>query len=137
MISLFAPLYLPPLAALLGGSTVHIDAVAMLGRIVAVIGAAAGAAVLLRRFAGAFVARNPSARTGVSVVGLLTVAIGAMHGMPQHVSGHGMQVLQLTVLAFAVDISFQLAGFVLFWRLGVADALTIGLVSGNRNVMPC
>ena len=38
------------------------------------------------------------------------------------------------VLAFAVNISFQLAGFVLFRRLAVADALTVGLVSGNRNV---
>ena len=134
VICLLAPLYLPPIAALIGGSTVQIDAVAMLGRIVAVIGAAAGTAFALRRFAGAFVARNPSAMTGVSVVGLLTVAIGAMHGMPGHVLGHGVQALQLMALAFAVNIGFQLVGFVLFSRLGVADALTVGLVSGNRNV---
>ncbi len=133
-ICLLAPLYLPPIAALIGGSTVQIDAVAMLGRIVAVIGAAAGTAFALRRFAGAFVARNPSAMTGVSVVGLLTVAVGAMHGMPGHVLGHGVQALQLMALAFAVNIGFQLVGFVLFSRLGVADALTVGLVSGNRNV---
>ena len=134
VICLLAPLYLPPIAALIGGSTVQIDAVAMLGRIVAVTGAAAGTAFALRRFAGAFVARNPSAMTGVSVVGLLTVAIGAMHGMPGHVLGHGVQALQLMALAFAVNIGFQLVGFVLFSRLGVADALTVGLVSGNRNV---
>ena len=134
VISLLALLYLPPIAALIGGSTVQIDAVAMLGRIVAVIGAAAGTAFALRRFAGAFVARNPSAMTGVSVVGLLTVAVGAMHGMPGHVLGHGVQALQLMALAFAVNIGFQLVGFVLFSRLGVADALTVGLVSGNRNV---
>ena len=134
VISLLALLYPPPIAALIGGSTVQIDAVAMLGRIVAVIGAAAGTAFALRRFAGAFVARNPSAMTGVSVVGLLTVAVGAMHGMPGHVLGHGVQALQLMALAFAVNIGFQLVGFVLFSRLGVADALTVGLVSGNRNV---
>jgi len=133
-ISLLAPLYLPAIAALLGGGAAHIDAVAMLVRIAAVIGAAAGAAVLLRRFAGAFVARNPSAMTGVSVVGLLAVAIGAMHGMPQHVLGHGLQALELMGLAFAVNVGFQLVGFILFSRLGAADALTIGLVSGNRNV---
>jgi len=108
--------------------------VAMLGRIVAVIGAAAGTAVLLRRLAGAFVARNPSAMTGISVVGLLAVAIGAMHGMPQHVLGHGTQALQLIGLAFTVNVGFQFLGFVLFSRLGVTDALTVGLVSGNRNV---
>ena len=133
VISVLAPFYLPPLAALLGGSTVHIDAEAMLGRIVAVIGAAAGAAVLLRRFAGAFVARNSSAMTGVSVVGLLAVAVGVMHGRPQHVLGHGVQALQLIGLAFAVNIGFQLVGFVLFSRLGMADAMRVGLVSGNRN----
>ena len=133
-VSLLAPLYLPPIAALIGGSATHIDAVAMLGRIVAVVGAAAGAAVLLRRFAAAFVVRNPSAMTGVSVLGLLTVAIGAMHGMPQHVLGHGAQALQLMGLAFAVNVGFQLVGFVLFSRLGAADALTVGLVSGNRNI---
>ncbi|HUG26251.1 hypothetical protein [Piscinibacter sp.] len=95
---------------------------------------AAGTALVLRRFAGAFVARNPSAMAGVSVVGLLAVAIGAMHGMPQQVLGHGMQALQLIGLAFTVNVGFQFLGFVLFSRLGVADALTVGLVSGNRNV---
>lgn len=133
-ISLLAPLYLPPVAALIGGSAAHIDVAAMLARIVAVIGTAAGAAVLMRRFAGAVVARNPSAMTGVSVVGLLAVAIGAMHGMPQHVLGHGVQALQLIGLAFAVNVGFQIVGFILFSRLGAADALTVGLVSGNRNV---
>jgi len=133
-ISLLAPFYLPPITALIGGSAAQIDAVAMLGRIVAVVGAAAAVATLLRRCTGNLVACNPSAMTGVSVVGLLTVAIGAMHGMPQHVLGHGMQALQLLGLAFAVNVGFQLAGFVLFSRLGVADALTVGLVSGNRNV---
>ena len=133
-ISLLAPLYLPPITALIGGSAAHIDAVAMFGRIVAVIGASAGVAFLLRRFAGNFVLRNPSAMTGVSVVGLLTVAIGAMHGMPEHVLGHGVQAMQLMGLAFAVNIGFQLVGFLLFSRLGFTDALTVGLVSGNRNV---
>lgn len=133
-LSLLAPLYLPHLVTLVGGSAAPIDAVAMFGRIVAVIGAAASAAVLLRRFASTFVACNPSAMTGVSVAGLLAVAIGAMHGMPQHVHGHGAQALQLIGLAFAVNIVFQLVGFVLFPRLGAADALTVGLVSCNRNV---
>ena len=134
VISLLAPLYLPPIAALIGGSAVPVDSVQMLGRIVAVIGAAACAAFLLRRYAGAFVANNPSAMTGVSVVGLLTVAIGAMQGMPQHVLGHGQQAMQLVGLAFAVNIAFQVIGFALFSRLSICDALTVGLVSGNRSV---
>jgi predicted Na+-dependent transporter len=122
------------MTALISGTTAHIDAGAMFGRIVAVIGASAAAAALLRRFASGFVARNPNAMTGVSVVGLLTVAIGAMHGMSEHVLGHGLQAMQLTGLAFAVNVGFQIVGFVIFSKLGTTDALTVGLVSGNRNV---
>ena len=133
-ISLLAPLYLPPLAALLGGTTAQINTVAMLGRIVAVIGASAGVALVLRRYFGVFVVRNPTVMTGVSVVGLLTVAIGAMHGMPQQVFGNEVQALQLLGLAFVVNAGFQLVGFLLFLRLGMADAITIGLISGYRNV---
>lgn len=133
-ISLFAPLYLPPIVAVIGGLTTHIDVMEMLRRIVAVIGTAAGAALLLRRFAGGFVAQNPSAMTGISVVGLLIVAIGSMNGMPHYVLGHGFQALELMMLAFVVNIGFQLVGFLLFAHLGVTDAMTVGLISGNRNV---
>lgn len=104
---MLAPLYLLPIAALPGGSAAQIDAVAKLGRIVAVIGAAAGTAGVLRRFAGALVVRNPSAITGASVVGLLTVALGAMHGMAQQVPGNGAQTLQLMGLAFAVNVGLH------------------------------
>ena len=134
VVSLLAPVYMPPLAALLGGSIAHIDAAGMLLRILVVIGAAAAVAFVLRRCAGAFVAQNPSAMTGVSVVGLLTVAIGAMDGMPHHVLGHGWLAAQLMALAFAVNAAFQAIGALLFRRLGAVDALTVGLVSGNRNV---
>ena len=47
--NLCTPLSLPPLAALLGGTTVQIDKVAIRGRILAVIGASAGVALVLRR----------------------------------------------------------------------------------------
>lgn len=47
--NLCTPLSLPPLAALLGGTTVQIDKVAIRGRILAVIGASASVALVLRR----------------------------------------------------------------------------------------
>lgn len=72
--------------------------------------------------------------TGISVVGLLTIAIGAMHGMPQLVFGNGVQALSLLALAFAVSAGFQQVGFMLFLGLGKADAITIGLISDYRNV---
>ena len=125
---------MPPLAALVGDPIVHMDAAAMLWRIVSVVGGAAVTAFALRRAAGGFIAQNPSVMTGISVAGLLTVAIGAMHGMQQHVFGHGTQAAQLMGLAFAVNASFQVTGAALFRSLGAVDALTVGLVSGSRNV---
>ena len=86
------------------------------------------------RGAGTFVAQNPSVMTGVSVAGLLTVAVGAMDGMQQHVFGHRWLAVQVMGLAFAVNAGFQAIGALLFRRLGATDALTVGLVSGNRNV---
>ena len=88
-----APLSLPPLAALLDGTTVQIGKVAMRGRILAVIGASAGVALVLRSYFSVYLACNPSVMTGMSVVGLLTIAIGVMHGMPQQVFGNGVQTL--------------------------------------------
>ena len=37
-------------------------------------------------------------------------------------------------LAFAVNQGCQLVGFLHFWPLGTADAMTVGLIKGNRNV---
>jgi hypothetical protein len=91
-------------------------------------------AALLRRFAGRFVLRHPQAMTGLAVAGLLLVALGAMRGMQDIVLAQPLRVAEILLLAFAVNAGFQLLGVLLFAGRGRAEAVTVGLVSGNRNV---
>ncbi|MGG5820042.1 hypothetical protein [Falsiroseomonas sp. HW251] len=132
--TLAAPLYLPPLAATLAGAELAIDPLTMSLRLAAIIGGAGLTSWLLRRYAGRWVAENPNAMTGIAVLGLLLVAIGAMGGMrEQIVAGPARALLQL-VLAFLVNVALQVVGALLFAGLERRRALTVGLVSGNRNI---
>lgn len=132
--SLLSPLLLPPAALLLGGLHLKVELLAMTLRIGAVVGGAALIAALLRRCARDFVAANPLAMTGISVLGLIVVATGAMRGMQAQLASNLGAVGVALGVAFAVNAGFQLLGSLLFAHQGRADALTVGLMSGNRNV---
>lgn len=132
--TVLSPIYLPPLASWLAGYQLHIDPVAMTARLILIVGGACACATLLRRHAGRFVAENPHAMTGVAVLGLILVAVGAMRGMRSYFLAHPQQVASYLALAFAVNAGFQVLGATLFAPAGRLRALTVGLVSGNRNV---
>jgi predicted Na+-dependent transporter len=132
--TLLSPLYLPLLANWFAGYQLHIDPVAMTARLLLIVGGACACATLLRRHAGRFVAENPHAMTGIAVLGLILVAIGAMRGMRNYFVAHPREVVNCVVLAFAVNAGFQGLGAILFAPAGRMRALTVGLVSGNRNV---
>ncbi|MGF9764379.1 hypothetical protein AAII07_55710 [Microvirga sp. 0TCS3.31] len=132
--TILSPLYLPPLASWLIGYDLHIDPLAMTGRLLLIVGGACVCATLLRRYAGRFVAENPHAMTGIAVLGLILVAIGAMRGMQSYFLEHPAEVARYLGLAFLVNFGFQVLGAMLFIRSGRLRALTVGLVSGNRNV---
>ena len=132
--SIASPLILPPAALALGDVRLHLDAAALMTRMAVVVGGAALAAGALRRFAGAAVRANGNAVTGISVLGLIVVAIGAMHGMQLQMARHLSDVAFALIVACALNAGFQLLGAALFARQGASDALTVGLMSGNRNV---
>ncbi|TCZ63875.1 hypothetical protein [Roseicella aquatilis] len=132
--TLAAPFYLPPLAAALAGAELAIDPVALSARLGLIVGGAAVAAWALRRYAGDWVAANPHAMTGISVIGLIAVALGAMHGMGEHIAAAPAHAAVLLMLAFVANAGLQLFGTLLFCALDRRRALTIGLVSGNRNI---
>lgn len=132
--SVLSPLTLPGLALALGGVHVEIDAAAVVGRMACVVGGAGVVAALLQRFAGEVVRDNPQAMTGISVLGLIVVAIGAMHGMVPQMARHPAGVAAALGIAFAFNVTLQVFGAALFARAGADEAMTIGLVSGNRNV---
>lgn len=129
-----SPLYLPVLAEGLTGHALAIDTGAMALALVAIVGGALGAAALLRRVAGRFVAENPDAMVGVTVLGLAIVAVGCMDGVRGLAVAAPELVAGALAASFAVNLGFQALGAVLFVEQGPLRALTLGLVSGNRNV---
>lgn len=132
--SLLSPLVLPPAALLLGGVHVQIEMATMMLRVARVVVGAGIVAALLRRFAGGFVQANPQTMTGVSVLGLIVFAIGAMQGMVPQLTRHLDEVALALGVAFAFNAGFQALGAALFAGNGGTDAMTVGLLSGNRSV---
>lgn len=132
--TLLSPLYLPPLANLVAGYEMSIDTGAMALRLAVIVGGAGLVAAGLRRHAGGFVRDNPHAMTGIAVLGLVLVAIGAMSGMQHVLLDQPAKVVRYLLVAFALNAGFQALGAVLFWPAGRERALSVGLVSGNRSV---
>ena len=132
--TILSPIYLPPLASWFAGADLVIDPLAMTLRLTVIVGGAWLTASLLRRYAGDFVMRNPHAMTGIAVLGLILVAVGAMRGMQGYFIAHPIEIAGVLALAFLVNGGFQLLGTALFLFADRNRALTIGLVSGNRNV---
>jgi predicted Na+-dependent transporter len=132
--TVLSPFYLPPLASLFAGYDLQIDADAMALRLASIVGGAALVAAVLRRHAGRLVADNPHAITGIAVIGLVVVGIGAMSGIQDLILDRPAKVARYLVLAFAVNAGFQAVGAALFWPAGRERALSVGLVSGNRSV---
>lgn len=132
--TLTSPLYLPPLAAALANTHLDLHALHLAFRLVVIVGGSCIAAAALRRYTPNFVGNNPHAMTGVAVLGLILVAVGAMHGMQDMLRAETTTVILYLLIAFAANIGFQLLGYALFVGRWPTRALTIGLVSGNRNV---
>jgi hypothetical protein len=68
------------------------------------------------------------------VLGLIGLALGAMQGMAARLQEDAGLVAAMLGLALAFNIGLQLTGLLLFSGVGLRRAMTIGLLSGNRNV---
>jgi predicted Na+-dependent transporter len=135
VIATFAsPFYLPLFATMLTGVTFSVDPWQMAQVLLLIVGGACFGATLMRRYAGSFVRDNPDAMTGIAVVGLILVAIGAMRGMQVHFLANPWEALLFLGIAFMANAGFQVIGALLFSGLDQPRALAVGLVSGNRNV---
>jgi bile acid:Na+ symporter, BASS family len=129
-----SPFYMPWLAAALGGFQLTADPAAMSLRLLAIIGGAWIAALLMKRFAGEFVRGNPDVMTGIAVVALFVAGLGSMHGMQDTFMAEPLQTLGLLALAYGVLAAAQLSGTLVFWRYGRSEALTAGLISSTRTI---
>jgi BASS family bile acid:Na+ symporter len=129
------PLTAPMFATFFVGQDIAISPAALGAKLLGLLAGAAIVAVLVRRFAGkAWVARQGERIDGLSVVALFFFAVGLMDGVLASIISEPLKVLGLTLLSFA--LSFGLMGLttVVFVRLGMGQALALGLAAGNRNM---
>ena len=132
--TMVAPLTLAAAGPLLGDASLRFDAYGPMARALAIVTAAALASALLRRCANSAIRTHPEAMRGLSVLGLVVVAVGAMHGMRERLAERPAEVAAALAIAFTANAALQALGAALFARRGLDTAMTVGLVSGNRNV---
>jgi predicted Na+-dependent transporter len=129
-----APFYMPLLATSFAGYHLAINPASMSLHLLALLGGAALCALLVKRFAAGFVRANPDAMTGIAVFALVLAGLGSMAGVHAYFTAQPIATLELLVLAYALNLGFQCAGTLLFWRSGRNAALTAGLISGTRTI---
>ncbi|QPF95190.1 hypothetical protein IC761_14295 [Bradyrhizobium commune] len=134
-LTLLAPISIPCFATVLGlGVAFDMQALAL--RLFGIIGMAALVAVASLRWRERLTPVLPDQRaaTGVAVIGLIIVGLATSQGITTQ--WHSNPARFEEMLAAAIAINFGLCGLatLVFSRLGLQLAGTIGLVSGNRNV---
>jgi ACR3 family arsenite transporter len=130
-----APLTIP-IGLALFGSPASTDLLSLIVRLSVIIGAAAAISAFVLRFRRKSLCFIPdaTAAAGLSVVGLVLVGLlAAAHARLLYELDTGMFVTAMGG-AFALNIVGCVIGSAAFAVWGRKEALTIGLVTGNRNV---
>src|SRR3954462_4237789 len=129
------PLTAPVFATLFVGPSMAISPVALGAKLLALLAGAAIVAVLVRRFAGkTWIARQGEGIDGLSVIALFFFAVGLMDGVLASIFSDPLKVLGLTLLSFALSFGLMALTNIVFARLGMGQALALGLAAGNRNM---
>ena len=134
-LTLAAPLSMP-LLALVFGISVSIDMAALAMRLALIIGLACLIAQAARHWRRQVQPLLPDsqAAAGVAVLGLMVVGLAMTSGIRAHWASGEHAFMTFVAVAIAINLGVGLLGALLFRSWGAKDALTIGMVSGNRNV---
>jgi ACR3 family arsenite transporter len=134
-LTLIAPLSIPAFATALGLG-VAFDMQALVIRLLSIIGAAALVAFAILKFRARLTAVLPDQRaaTGIAVIGLFIVGLATSQGVQAQLSSNPARFEEMLAASAATNFGLCALGLLVFWRLGLRLAGTIGLVSGNRNV---
>jgi predicted Na+-dependent transporter len=133
--SFLMPLTLPPLVLGLLGVHLELGIVALMLRLVLFIGGAVALAAIARRLLGGTrIVRRRDELGGVNVVLLVLFAIAIMDGVGDIALNRPRELLLYAASALAASLGQQLLGTLAFLYQGRSEALTIGLVCGNRNM---
>jgi BASS family bile acid:Na+ symporter len=129
------PLTLPAVALPLLGLELEIDLATFMLRLGWMVGAAFAVALVARRLAGpGRLARSARALDALAVLSLLVFAVAIMDGVTAAFLARPGYVLGTLAAAFVANLVLQAAGTLAFLRLGLRQALTIGLMTGNSNM---
>ncbi len=129
------PLTLPPLGAALLGVALEVDLATFMLRLALIVGGAFAIAGLARRFVPeTTIARNARTLDGGAVIGMVVFAIGIMDGVTAFALDRPGYVVGATLAAFAANLALQAVGAMVWARNGMRRALTVGLLTGNRNM---
>jgi hypothetical protein len=129
------PITAPVFATVFVGPAMAISPVTLGAKLLALLAGAAIVAWAIRRFAGkAWIARQAERIDGLSVVALFFFAVGLMDGVLASITSDPGKVLGLTLLSFALSFGLMALTAVVFARLGMGQALALGLAAGNRNM---
>jgi hypothetical protein len=129
------PLTAPVFAMLFVGPDMAISPVALGAKLLALLVGAAIVADLVRWFSGkAWVSRQGERIDGLSVIALFFFAVGLMDGVLASIFSDPLKVLGLTLLSFALSFGLMALTTIVFARLGMGQALALGLAAGNRNM---
>ena len=129
------PLTAPIFATLFVGPSMAISPVALGAKLLALLAGAAIVAWLVRRFGGKeWVARQSERIDGLSVIALFFFAVALMDGVLVAILSEPLKMFGLTLLSFALSLGLAALTAFVFARLGMGQALALGLAAGNRNM---
>lgn len=133
--TLLTPLVLPPVALGLLGLELEIGIGAFMLRLGLLVGLALALAFVLRLLAGpARLARLARPIDGTVVLIMLVFVIAIMDGVTARAIERPDIALGWLAAAWIANPLLQVLGAAVFWRLGRQRALTVGLMTGNRNM---
>ena len=130
-------------ALFLGGAT-EVSPLELGVRLFAMLGGAAGLAMLagaaivatlVRRIGGKeWVARQSERIDGLSVIALFCFAVAVMDGVIVQTVERPLRMLAMLALAFATSLVLGATTALVFWRAGRTVAFTLALTAGLRNL---
>ncbi len=133
--TLLVPLTVPLLALTLLGLELNIDPATFLARLALLVAAAYLGAAVIRRFANAGWLESQNQRIdGLTVVIMVIFAIAIMDGVTEALVSRPGTVGLWLAACFLANPLLQGLGWIVFRSRGLRPALTVGLISGNRNM---
>ncbi len=130
-----SPFTMPVLAAELLGLELDVSALDLMLRMLAMVGSAFGLALIFRKNVGPERIRDANIGfDGIVVILMAVFVLAIMDGITAVLLAEPVRVLLVIMLSFVANGGLQFAGAIVFRRIARQECLTLGFVSGMRNM---